>query len=42
MNQEAPYDITELHEKRQKARNRINELESLEAELNTKKQDKTH
>ena len=42
MNQEAPYAITELHEKRQKARNRINELESLEAELNTKKQDKTH
>lgn len=42
MNQEAPYDITELHEKRQKTRDRINELEYLEAELNTKKQDKTH
>ncbi len=42
MNQEAPYDITELHEKRQKARNRINEPEALETELNTKKQDKTH
>ena len=42
MNLEAPYDITELHEKRQKARDRINELEALEAELNTQKQDKTH
>ncbi len=39
---EMPYDVTELHEKRQKARDRINELEQQEIELNTQKQDKTH
>ena len=42
MNQEAPYDITELHEKHQKARHRINKLEPLAAIKKKKKQDKTH